>query len=334
MTSPWALAEQLPSQGQSQGPAPNLHRGRPSQGRPAPRPGGRRSLLGVSNMRRAGPAGDGADASPGSGARGPQVEEPGSAEAGHGKVPTPWSSLRPWDGKAAQQEGVAGRGGAAGGDENQAGPPRQQIVEMQPAPEQPPQQQASRPPSAAVGAGSGGGSRRQRPVQFAADAVISAAAAASAAGSASAGPMHGCIALTSVDAAVVDLARSATRRLRGLRLCPEGKEDGQVTHLVVGDERRTLKLMLAVVNGAWLLSPQWVTASLEAGHWLPESQFSAKVGGRQRAWQSGRQFLLRRSQQAMAEVIYLQLTLHAAANGQHDTMALPFLAVLSARETP
>lgn len=51
----------------------------------------------------------------------------------------------------------------------------------------------------------------------------------------------------------------------------------QVTHLIVGDERRTLKLMLAVAAGAWLVSPQWVTASLEAGRWLPESQFPAKV---------------------------------------------------------
>lgn len=52
----------------------------------------------------------------------------------------------------------------------------------------------------------------------------------------------------------------------------------QITHLVIGSERRTLKLMLAVANGAWLVSPQWVTASLEAGRWLPESQFPAKVG--------------------------------------------------------
>lgn len=51
----------------------------------------------------------------------------------------------------------------------------------------------------------------------------------------------------------------------------------QITHLVIGGERRTLKLMLAVANGAWLVSPQWVTASLEAGRWLPESQFPAKV---------------------------------------------------------
>lgn len=38
--------------------------------------------------------------------------------------------------------------------------------------------------------------------------------------------------------------------------------------------------MLAVAQGAWLLSPGWVTASLEAGRWLPESQFPAQVGWR------------------------------------------------------
>lgn len=47
---------------------------------------------------------------------------------------------------------------------------------------------------------------------------------------------------------MADLVKSAVRRLRGLRLCAEGREDGAITHLVVGKERRTLKLMLA---GAW-----------------------------------------------------------------------------------
>lgn len=122
----------------------------------------------------------------------------------------------------------------------------------------------------------------------------------------------------------MELCKSATRRLRGLRLCSEGREDGRVTHLVIGKERRTLKLMLAgaagavyqlvltcwlrptglasslgsssrnyrqwawpgsklmflvhaVANGAWLVSPEWVTASLEAGKWLPECRFPAKV---------------------------------------------------------
>ncbi len=289
MTSPWTLAEQIPTQSQSQAPpsAPPSG-GRPSLGQPASRPGGRRSLLGVSNMRRgARPDGGGTGATPVSAAQEGPGEMPVSAEAGPDKLPTPWSTLRAWDGKSAQHKARAELGGGAAGDENQAGPPqRQQCAQAEPVAEQQGRQQAGCAPSAACEHSSGAGSRRQRQAQSAAGAVGSAAAAACAGGAASAGPTHGCIALTSVDAAVVELARSATRRLRGLRLCPEGKEDGQVTHLVVGDERRTLKLMLAVANGAWLLSPQWVTASLEAGHWLPESQFSAKVGSRWRPFVS------------------------------------------------
>jgi len=87
----------------------------------------------------------------------------------------------------------------------------------------------------------------------------------------------GVVAMTSVDQPLNDICASACRRLRGMRLCPDGKEDGQITHLVVGQERRTLKVMLAIANGAWLISPEWITASLEAGRWLPESQFPAEV---------------------------------------------------------
>lgn len=35
--------------------------------------------------------------------------------------------------------------------------------------------------------------------------------------------------------------------------------------------------MLAILNGAHLLSPEWVTASIEAGYWLPETNFMADV---------------------------------------------------------
>lgn len=59
-------------------------------------------------------------------------------------------------------------------------------------------------------------------------------------------------------------------------MCAQGREES-VTHLVIGQERRTLKVLLAITNGAWLLSPEWVTASLEAGRWLPESRFPATV---------------------------------------------------------
>lgn len=46
-------------------------------------------------------------------------------------------------------------------------------------------------------------------------------------------------------------------------LKPQGYEDA-ATHLVVGGDRRTLKVLLAVAGGAHLLRPDWLTASLEA----------------------------------------------------------------------
>ncbi len=36
-------------------------------------------------------------------------------------------------------------------------------------------------------------------------------------------------------------------------------------------------MLLAVAAGAWLLAPEWVCASLEAGHWLPEAPFVAQA---------------------------------------------------------
>jgi hypothetical protein len=63
---------------------------------------------------------------------------------------------------------------------------------------------------------------------------------------------------------VTELAKAAVKRLAGgMRMCVEGHEGGRVTHLVVGAERRTLKVLLGVANGAWLLTPEWLTASLE-----------------------------------------------------------------------
>jgi hypothetical protein len=60
------------------------------------------------------------------------------------------------------------------------------------------------------------------------------------------------------------LARGAVKRLGGgFRVCVDGHEEGCVSHLLVGAERRTLKLLLGVANGAWLLQPEWLTTSLE-----------------------------------------------------------------------
>lgn len=75
---------------------------------------------------------------------------------------------------------------------------------------------------------------------------------------------------------VTALAKIVTKRIRGMRLCSEGGE-GRITHLVLGAERRTLKLLLAVAHGAHLLSPSWLTASQAAGQWLPPAPFTAQV---------------------------------------------------------
>ena len=42
-----------------------------------------------------------------------------------------------------------------------------------------------------------------------------------------------------------EVARNAVRALRGIRLCAEGHEEGRLTHLVLGQQRRTLKACCA-----------------------------------------------------------------------------------------
>eukprot|EP00198_Chlamydomonas_reinhardtii_P006492 XP_001695828.1 predicted protein [Chlamydomonas reinhardtii] len=82
------------------------------------------------------------------------------------------------------------------------------------------------------------------------------------------------LAHTSVEPAVAAAVSAAVRQLGGARLCTPGYEDGHVTHLVVGvPDRRTVKVLLGVANGAVFVSPAWVTQSLAAGRWLPERDF-------------------------------------------------------------
>lgn len=45
-----------------------------------------------------------------------------------------------------------------------------------------------------------------------------------------------------MDGEVQEVARNAVRALRGIRLCAEGHEEGRLTHLVLGHQRRTLKV--------------------------------------------------------------------------------------------
>ncbi|KAL3133363.1 hypothetical protein ABBQ38_007235 [Trebouxia sp. C0009 RCD-2024] len=90
------------------------------------------------------------------------------------------------------------------------------------------------------------------------------------------GSTSGCLGLSCVEGEVQEVARSAVRALRGIRLCAEGHEEGRLTHLVLGQQRRTLKVLLAIAAGAVLVTPEWLTTSVEAGEWLPEEPFLAQ----------------------------------------------------------
>eukprot|EP00890_Picochlorum_soloecismus_P005788 jgi/Picsp_1/620/NSC_00616-R1_breast cancer type 1 susceptibility protein homolog len=93
-------------------------------------------------------------------------------------------------------------------------------------------------------------------------------------------PVHtvsGTLAATSVNSSILDICKTATSNLEGLTYWSNSHRKSSITHLVLGDERRTMKVMLAILNGAHLLSPEWVTASIEAGYWLPETNFMADV---------------------------------------------------------
>jgi hypothetical protein len=128
--------------------------------------------------------------------------------------------------------------------------------------------------SAARTAAAGG---KAKPLAKSAQSALAAArapaAAAAAAGSSGGysggsgsggGRQAGYLAWTSVGSAIPELARAAAKQVPGgMRLCVEGHEEGRVSHLLLGADRRTLKLLLGVANGAWLLQPEWLTASIE-----------------------------------------------------------------------
>lgn len=48
------------------------------------------------------------------------------------------------------------------------------------------------------------------------------------------------------------LLQAAVKQLGGARMCVEGYEEGRVTHLIMGAERRTLKVR-RLAGAAWLL---------------------------------------------------------------------------------
>ena len=85
------------------------------------------------------------------------------------------------------------------------------------------------------------------------------------------------------------MLRSIVLGLGGVLVADEGESDEfaqRVTHLVVGvprggedggegRPRRTLKVLHALLSGAWLLDAAWLRQSLDPGALLPEAPFEA-----------------------------------------------------------
>jgi hypothetical protein len=46
-----------------------------------------------------------------------------------------------------------------------------------------------------------------------------------------------------------------------------------MTHVVVGDNKRTMKVFFGLGMGCFIVKPDWLWQSLAAGKWLPEEEF-------------------------------------------------------------
>lgn len=171
-------------------------------------------------------------------------DQPIACPLKEGRVPTPWSAKRPWDPVDEAKdlaEGRTTRSGRAGSAARAA------------------------PAHAKKAAAPRRVTRSAKPT--AAPMVPPNTSALPAA------PRY--LGFTSVSPELRELARVAMQKLPGMRPCPSGRGDAAATHLILGDDRRTIKVLLAAANGAHLLTPEYVTASLEAGEWLEETPFRA-----------------------------------------------------------
>eukprot|EP00798_Chlamydomonas_sp_ICE-L_P009913 gene9913-7780_t len=90
-------------------------------------------------------------------------------------------------------------------------------------------------------------------------------------------PKRKMLAYTSVDKKILPKIQEAIKALPNSKMCAEGYEEGRVTHLVMGSDRRTLKVLIAIANGAYLVKPEWLIQSHAAGQWLDEEEFFPKT---------------------------------------------------------
>ena len=107
------------------------------------------------------------------------------------------------------------------------------------------------------------------------------------------------IAFSSTSHADAEVLKAIARSL-GAHVLGDGAAE-EATHLVLGSKtgakgggatgaKRTLKVLQAILRGAWVLTERWLFESLEADELLPEAGFetSAFVGARRARASGGR----------------------------------------------
>ena len=52
--------------------------------------------------------------------------------------------------------------------------------------------------------------------------------------------------------------------------------EGHFTHLIVGDNTRTLKIIFALVKNAWILNKDYLYSSITKGKWVKEKTYQSK----------------------------------------------------------
>ncbi|XP_043064197.1 uncharacterized protein LOC108093749 [Drosophila ficusphila] len=69
----------------------------------------------------------------------------------------------------------------------------------------------------------------------------------------------------------IQVIHKALRKVRGMRLDPTVTQ--RTTHLVSLEPRRTLNLLRGLMRGVWIVSYQWILASIRAGKWVDEEPY-------------------------------------------------------------
>ncbi|KAM5276907.1 microcephalin isoform 2-T2 [Hipposideros larvatus] len=77
--------------------------------------------------------------------------------------------------------------------------------------------------------------------------------------------------MTSMPTEKQDIVIRVVDKLKGFSLAPDVCDT--TTHVLAGKPARTLKVLLAIARGCWVLSYEWVLWSLEMGHWISEEPF-------------------------------------------------------------